>query len=65
MRVNGRTPKIEPQMMVKDSYLRDQRQNESNIVIEAPWRSSCSHEIDDALDGGVGAVTGGFEPAVY
>ena len=48
-----------------DSYLRDHRQNESNIVIEAPGRSSCSDEIDDALDGGVGAVIGGFEPAVW
>src|SRR5271166_3463996 len=48
-----------------DSYLRDHRQNESNIVIEAPGRSSCSQEIDDALDGGVGAVIGGFEPAVW
>ena len=28
-------------------------------------RSSCSQEIDDALDGGVGAVIGGFEPAVW
>ena len=48
-----------------DSSLRDHRQNESNIVIEAPGRSSCSQEIDDALDGGVGAVIGGFEPAFW
>ena len=43
----------------------DHRQNKSNIVIEAPGRSSCSQKIDDALDGGVGAVIGGFEPAVW
>ena len=48
-----------------DSYLRDRRQSESNIVIEAAGRSSCSQEIDDALDGGIGAVIGGFEPAVW
>jgi hypothetical protein len=48
-----------------DSCLRDHRQNESDIVIEASGRSSCSQEIDDALDGGVGAVIGGFEPAVW
>src|SRR5208337_1188672 len=48
-----------------DSYLRDRRQSESNISIEAPGRSSCSQEIDDALDGGIGAVIGGFEPAVW
>ena len=27
-------------------------------------RSGRRHEVDDALDGGVGAVIGGFEPAV-
>src|SRR5208337_1479053 len=47
------------------NYLRDRRQSESNISIEAPGRSSCSQEIDDALDGGIGAVIGGFEPAVW
>ena len=29
-----------------------------------PASSSRGQEIDDALDGGVGAVIGGFEPAV-
>ena len=48
-----------------NSSLRDHRQNKSNIVIEALGRSSCSQEIDDALDGGVGAVIGGFEPAFW
>jgi hypothetical protein len=31
----------------------------------APGRLSRSQEIDDALDGGVGGVVGGFEPAVW
>ena len=44
--------------------MRDHRQNESNIVIEAPARSRCSQEIDDPLDGGIGAGIGGFEAGV-
>ncbi len=47
-----------------DSYLRDHRQDESNIVIEARGDQAAA-KIDDALDGGVGAVIGGFEPAVW
>ena len=34
------------------------------ICAETRARSSCGQEIDDALDGGVGAVIGGFETAV-
>ena len=38
--------------------------NKPNIVIETTSRSSRRQEVDDPLDGGVGAVIGGFEPAV-
>ena len=34
------------------------------LAIEAVTRSSRRQEVDDPLDGGVGAVIGGFEPAV-
>src|SRR5208282_4015162 len=51
-----------------DSYLMDHIQDDSNIVSEARRDQAAakrSQEIDDALDGGVGAVIGGFEPAVW
>ena len=45
-------------------YLRDHRQDEfEHCPLGAALNSSCSEEIDDALDGGVGAAIGGFEPA--
>ncbi len=58
-------PRAKPQPPFLDSCRNEAGQNESNIVTEALARSSCSQEIDDALDGGVGAVIGGFEPAVW
>ena len=36
----------------------------SNIFIEAMARSGRRQEVDDPLDRGVGAVIGGFDPAV-
>ena len=45
-----------------DSSLRDVKQDDSNNEV-APSRSG--EQIDDVLDGLVGAVVGGFKPAVW
>ena len=45
-----------------DSSLRDVKQDDSNNEV-APSRSG--EQIDDVLDGVVGAVVGGFESAVW
>ena len=45
-----------------DSSLRDVKQDDSNYAVAA---SGCGEQIDDILDGLVGAVIGGFESAVW
>ena len=45
-----------------DSSLRDIKQDDSNIEV-APSRGG--EQIDDVLDGLVGAVVGGFKSAVW
>ena len=45
-----------------DSSLRDVKQDDSNNEVVA---SGCGEQIDDILDGLVGAVIGGFESAVW
>src|ERR1700716_310596 len=47
---------------ILDSSLRDVKQDDSNNEV-APSRSG--EQIDDVLDGVVGAVVGGFESAVW
>src|SRR5712671_912524 len=51
-----------PQRVTLDSSLRDVKQDDSNNEV-APSRSG--EQIDDVLDGVVGAVVGGFESAVW
>src|SRR6267154_180532 len=50
------------QGLALDSSLRDVKQDDSNNEV-APSRSG--EQIDDVLDGVVGAVVGGFESAVW
>ena len=45
-----------------DSILKNVKQDDSNNEVDA---SGCGEQIDDILDGLVGAVIGGFESAVW
>ena len=45
-----------------DSILKNVKQDDSNYEVAA---SRCGEQIDDILDGLVGAVIGGFESAVW
>ena len=47
-----------------DSHPSDHGQDESHNHSDAGADSSRSQEVNDALDGGVGTVIGGFEPTI-